>query len=88
MTRTSQSFLGSPAEAQQAPQEEYLYVAAMRAGTGVDAPDFLAVVDTRPESDTYGRSSTRRRCPTSATSSTTSAGTAARPPATGPTART
>ena len=31
-----------------------------------------------------GRSSTRRRCPTSATSSTTSAGTAARRPATGP----
>ena len=31
-----------------------------------------------------GGSCTRRRCPTSATSSTTSAGTAARPPATGP----
>ena len=35
-----------------------------------------------------GRSCTRRRCRTSATSSTTSAGTAARPHATGPTART
>ena len=49
------SLHGSPAEAQEAPPEEYLYVAAMRAGTGVDAPDLLAVVDTRPESDTYGQ---------------------------------
>lgn len=52
MTRT---FHLSPAEAQQAPREDYLYVAAMRAGTGVDAPDFLAVVDTNPESDAYGQ---------------------------------
>jgi len=49
------SFHHSPAEAQQAPPEEFLYVAAMRVGTGVDAPDFLAVVDTRTESDTYGQ---------------------------------
>jgi selenium-binding protein 1 len=45
----------SPADAQQAPREEYLYVAATRAGTAGDAPDFLAVVDTKPESETYGR---------------------------------
>jgi selenium-binding protein 1 len=49
------SFYASPAEAQQAPREEYLYVTAMRTGTGVDAPDLLAVVDTNPESDTYAR---------------------------------
>ena len=48
-------FHRSPADAQKAPPEEYLYVAAMRAGTGVEAPDFLAVVDTNPESDTYGQ---------------------------------
>jgi selenium-binding protein 1 len=45
----------SPAEARRAPREDHLYVAAMRAGTGVDAPDFLAVVDTNPDSGTYGR---------------------------------
>ena len=49
------SFHASPAEAQRAPREENLYVAAMRAGTGIDAPDFLAVVDTNPQSDTYGQ---------------------------------
>ena len=27
----------------------------MRAGTGIDAPDFLAVIDTNPQSDTYGQ---------------------------------
>ena len=49
------SFHHSPGEALQAPAEDYLYVAATRAGTGVDAPDLLAVVDTRRESDTYGQ---------------------------------
>ena len=39
----------------QAPREDYLYVVCTRAGTGVDAPDFIAVVDTNPESETYGR---------------------------------
>ena len=29
----------------QAPPEEFLYLACLREGTGVDAPDFLAVVD-------------------------------------------
>jgi len=49
------SFHGSPREAQTAPPEDYLYVAATRAGTAGDAPDFLAVVDTDPDSETYGR---------------------------------
>jgi selenium-binding protein 1 len=35
----------SPAEAMRAPAEEYLYVACLHEGTGVEAPDFLAVVD-------------------------------------------
>ena len=39
------SFHGSPQEAMQAPPEEFLYLACLREGTGVEAPDFLAVVD-------------------------------------------
>jgi selenium-binding protein 1 len=39
------SFYSSPAEAGQAPPEEFLYVACLHEGTGVDKPDFLAVVD-------------------------------------------
>ena len=39
------SLYTSPQEAMQAPPEELLYVACLHEGTGVDAPDFLAVVD-------------------------------------------
>jgi methanethiol oxidase len=39
------SFYASPAEATQAPAEEFLYVACLHEGTGVERPDFLAVVD-------------------------------------------
>jgi selenium-binding protein 1 len=39
------SFYASPAEAMRAPAEEFLYVACLHEGTGVDKPDFLAVVD-------------------------------------------
>ena len=39
------SFHASPAEAQRAPAEELLYVACLHEGTGVEKPDFLAVVD-------------------------------------------
>ena len=42
---TPPSFYASPAEAQQAPPEELLYVACLHEGTGVEKPDFLAVVD-------------------------------------------
>jgi methanethiol oxidase len=42
---TPPSFYASPAEARQAPPEEFLYVACLHEGTGVDKPDFLAVVD-------------------------------------------
>jgi methanethiol oxidase len=39
------SFHASPAEALHAPPEEFLYLACLHEGTGVQAPDFLAVVD-------------------------------------------
>src|SRR5829696_8195125 len=39
------TFYSSPAAAAQAPSEEFLYVACLHGGTGVEAPDFLAVVD-------------------------------------------
>jgi selenium-binding protein 1 len=41
----SPSLYRSPQEAMQAPREEFLYLACLREGTGVDAPDFLAVID-------------------------------------------
>ncbi len=39
------SFLASPEEAASAPPEKFLYVCCLHEGTGVEAPDFLAVVD-------------------------------------------
>jgi len=39
------SFYASPAEATRAPAEEFLYVACLHGGLGVERPDFLAVVD-------------------------------------------
>ena len=39
------SFYASPREARQARAEEFLYLACLHEGTGVDKPDFLAVVD-------------------------------------------
>jgi selenium-binding protein 1 len=42
---TAPSFYGSPEEARGAPPEEFLYLACLHEGTGVDAPDFLAVID-------------------------------------------
>src|ERR671923_1112379 len=41
----SPSLYRSPQDAMQAPREEFLYLACLHEGTGVDAPDFLAVVD-------------------------------------------
>ena len=76
----------SPEEATKAPPEKFVYVACLYEGTGIDEPDFIAIVDVNPDSDTLAaRSSTARRCRTSATSSTTSAGTSAARPATDPT---
>ena len=39
------SFHSSPDQAMQAPPEEFLYLACLHEGTGVEKPDFLAVVD-------------------------------------------
>jgi selenium-binding protein 1 len=39
------SLLPPPEEAMAAPQEEFLYLDCLHEGTGVDAPDFIAVVD-------------------------------------------
>src|SRR5213595_2758933 len=39
------SLYESPAAAMRAPAEELLYVACLHTGTGVEQPDFLAVVD-------------------------------------------
>jgi methanethiol oxidase len=42
---STRSLYVSPEEALKAPPEELLYLACLHRGTGVDAPDFLAVVD-------------------------------------------
>jgi methanethiol oxidase len=39
------SLYASPEEALKAPPEELLYVTCLHGGTGVRAPDFLAVID-------------------------------------------
>ena len=45
----------SPEAARQQPPEEFVYVSCLYEGTGIERPDFLAVVDVHPESDTYGQ---------------------------------
>jgi methanethiol oxidase len=45
MSANGNSFHASPAEAIAGPPEEFLYLACLRAGTGVDRPDFIAVID-------------------------------------------
>jgi methanethiol oxidase len=45
----------SPQAAMAAPREEFLYVTGLHEGTGVSEPDFLGVVDVRPDSSTYGQ---------------------------------
>jgi selenium-binding protein 1 len=54
----------SPEEALQAPPEEFVYAAGMYTGTGIDEPDFLAVVDVNPQSDTYSQITHRTPMPT------------------------
>ena len=44
---SASTFHNSPQEAMQAPREELLYLTCLHEGTGIDAPDFLAVVDAR-----------------------------------------
>ena len=45
MSVNDDSLYSSPQEAVAAPQEEFLYLACLHEGTGVRAPDFIAVVD-------------------------------------------
>jgi methanethiol oxidase len=44
----------SPQVAREQPPEKVIYVASLYKGTGIDRPDFLAVVDVDPESSDYG----------------------------------
>lgn len=67
----------SPQAAREQPPEKFVYVAALYEGTGIDRPDFLAVVDVDPDSQTYGEIVDRTEMPGSATSSITSGGTRA-----------
>ncbi len=41
--------------ARQQPPEQFIYVAALYQGTGIDRPDFIAVVDVDPSSSSYGQ---------------------------------
>ena len=45
----------SPKDAMRAPREELLYTAALYAGTGINAPDYLATIDVNPASPTYSK---------------------------------
>ena len=45
----------SPQDALQQAPEEFVYVACLYEGTGINEPDFIAVVDVNPESDTYSQ---------------------------------
>ena len=45
----------SPQVAREQPPEKVIYVASLYEGTGIDKPDFVAVVDVDPESGDYGK---------------------------------
>src|SRR5690242_7252360 len=45
----------SPQVAREQPPEQFVYVAALYEGTGIDRPDFIAVVDVDPSSSSYGQ---------------------------------
>ena len=45
----------TPELAREQPPEQFAYVAALYEGTGIDRPDFIAVVDVEPGSDSYGQ---------------------------------
>ncbi|MBV9004554.1 MAG: selenium-binding protein [Solirubrobacterales bacterium] len=42
-------------DAREQPPEEFVYVAALYEGTGINRPDFIAVVDVNPSSPSYGQ---------------------------------
>src|ERR1700752_4722990 len=45
----------SPEAARREPPEQLVYVASLYEGTGIDRPDFVAVVDVDPSSSSYGQ---------------------------------
>src|SRR6266567_4752239 len=45
----------SPKEAMKAPREKLLYVTCTYANTDTDKPDYLAVIDVDPDSDSYSK---------------------------------
>src|SRR3977135_4413487 len=45
----------SPQAAREQPPEQFVYVAALYEGTGIERPDFIAVVDVDPASADYGK---------------------------------
>ena len=53
--RPDPTFYPSPRDAMKAPPETLAYVACLWTGTGVNEPDFVAVVDVDPKSPTYGK---------------------------------
>ena len=55
------SFYASPQAALEGPPEEFLYLACLHEGTGVEAPDFLAVVDTESGADRARDADAERR---------------------------
>src|ERR1700761_21704 len=44
----------SPEDARAQPPERFIYVAGLYEGTGIDKPDFIAVIDVDPESSRRG----------------------------------
>ena len=54
----------SPEVARQQPPEKFVYIAALYEGTGIDRPDFIAVVDVDQSSARYGEIVHRTEMPT------------------------
>src|SRR5262245_57710873 len=53
LASADQPGFASPQEAMKAPREKLLFVSCTYANTGVDKPDYLAVVDVNPDSKSY-----------------------------------
>jgi selenium-binding protein 1 len=53
----------SPQAAREQPPEQVAYVAGLYEGTGIDRPDFIAVVDVDPSSSAYGEIVSRTEMP-------------------------
>jgi selenium-binding protein 1 len=53
--KTDPTFYPSPKLAMKAPPEDIVYVAGLYTGTGIQKPDFIAVVDVNPNSPTYSK---------------------------------